>query len=130
MTQPAPVLPPPLTVADKAYVVAVPIPSLDREGAPLAAALVEDWTRRAIRELTECFGGATLLPAPGSSAPVEGKAERGQAVVLAACDSREHFLQQRERVRAFCGALKRALDQATVLVLAFPSDSFLVEERV
>ena len=113
----------------KAYVVALPIASLDRHGRALDAGRVGEWTRRAVGLLTECFGGATLLPAPGSSAVVDGKAERGQAVVLAACDTRERFLESRGRVREFCLELKAALDQETVLVLGFASDSFLIEER-
>ena len=125
----APVLPPGLVIAEKTYVVALPIAALDRHRRPLDDELVSEWTRRAVRELTECFGGATLLPAPGSSAVVDGQPERGQAVVLAACDTRERFLESRARLRAFCLELKRGLDQETVLVLAFASDSFLIEER-
>ena len=117
-------------VADKAYLVALPIASLDRHGRPLGDDRVREWTRRAVSELTECFGGATLLPAPGSSAVVDGRPERGQALVLAACDTRERFLERRDRLRAFAVELKRALDQETVLVLGFASDSFLIEERV
>ena len=117
-------------VTDKAYLVALPIASLDRHGRALDDERVREWTRRAVGELTECFGGATQLPAPGSSAVVDGRPERGQALVLAACDTRARFLEQRDRLRAFALELKRALDQETVLVLAFASDSFLVEERV
>jgi hypothetical protein len=120
---------PALHVTDKAYLVALPIASLDREGRPLDDDRVREWTRRTVRELTECFGGATLLPAPGSSAVVDGRPERGQLLVLAACDTRERFLEQRDRLRAFALQLKRALEQETVLVLGFASDSFLIEDR-
>ena len=125
-----PALPPGLVQTGKAYVVAIPIGTLDREGRPLDEDRVGDWTRRTVRELTECFGGATLLPAPGSSAVVDGRPERGQAVALAACGRREDFLEKRARLRAFAVALKDGLAQETVLVLAFASDSFLVEESV
>jgi hypothetical protein len=125
-----PALPQGLVLTGKAYVVAIPIAALDRTGQPLEDDRVREWTRRTLRELTDCFGGATLLPAPGSSVVVNGRSERGQAVAVAACDRREAYLDKRERLRAFAAALKDGLDQETVLVLAFASDSFLVEERL
>jgi hypothetical protein len=112
----------------KGFVVGLPIASLDREQRPLPRAVVEQWTARAQQELTECFGGATVLPAPGASAASGDEPEPGQVMVVAGCDSRAHFLAQRLRLQAFAVRLKEALGQETVLVLAFESESFLVED--
>ena len=114
----------------KRYLVALPIASLDRHQRPLPEARVREWTDRVQKELTRLFGGATALPAPGSSAPSEGVTERGQVLVLCACDDREAFLQRRAEVHALAEQVKAGLDQETALVLGFVSDSFLVEDSV
>ena len=117
-------------MTDKRYLVALPIASLDRAGKRLPAQRVREWTERAQKELTRLFGGATVLPAAGSSAASDGATERGQALVLCACDDRESFLARRADVRRLAEAVKDGLDQETALVLGFASDSFLVEDEV
>lgn len=120
----------------KDYVVGIPVPCLDRRGAPLAPAAIAEWTSKTLDELTRCFGGATPVPAPGANVVPGpgGKAltlyEQGQTLVLAGCDSRDEFLQKRARIGAFAEAMADALDQHAVFVLACPSDSFLVEDVV
>ena len=116
-------------MAEKRYLVALPVAALDREGRPLPQDRVDEWTRRAQREMTQLFGGATVLPAPGSSAVAEGKTEAGQALVLSVCDDRDAFLARRRDVHRLAEAIKEALDQETALVLGFASDSFLVEDE-
>ena len=116
-------------MTEKRYLVAVPVASLDREGRALPKARLEEWTRRAQEELTRLFGGATVLPGPGSSAVTEGKAEAGQALVLSVCDDRDAFLARRKEVRRLAEAIKEGLDQETAIVLGFASDSFLVEDE-
>ena len=116
-------------MTDKRYLVALPVASLDREGRPLPRAKVEEWTARAQEEMTRLFGGATVLPAPGSSAVTEGKSESGQALVLSVCDDRDAYLARRADVRRLAERVMEGLDQETALVLGFASDSMLVEDE-
>ena len=116
-------------MTEKRYLVALPVPSLDREGRPLARERVREWTERAQKEMTSLFGGATILAAPGSSAVVDGATERGQALVISVCDDRETFLERRGEVHRLAEDVKTGLDQETALVLGFASDSFLIEDE-
>lgn len=112
----------------KKYVVAIPIPWLDRDGRKLRKARIDYWIRMTERELTECFGGATPIPSSGTNI-VDGKIlyEKGQILVHSACDKRSSFLEKRARIQAFVGRMGKDLDQWAVFVLAYPSDSFLLE---
>src|SRR5713226_5887684 len=113
---------------EKRYLVAVPIPYLDKSGRRLGSLDKERWTERALKELTECFGGATTIPAPGTNMlGTEILFEKGQVLAVAACENREEFLMRRDRVQAFVQRMGTALRQHSVFVLSFPSDSFLVE---
>jgi hypothetical protein len=116
-------------MTEKRYLVAVPVPSLDRAGRPLPAQRVREWTERAQKEMTRLLGGATVLAAPGSSAVVDGATERGQALVLSVCDDRETFLARRAEIHRLAEEIKEGLDQETALVLGFASDSFLIEDE-
>ena len=110
--------------------VGIPIPSQDRAGRPLGKELVEDWTTRAQLLLTECFGGATPIPAPARNKVGERVIfEEGQVLVLSACRNREAFRAKEARIARFAQEMKEALDQYAVIVLAFPSDSFLIADR-
>jgi hypothetical protein len=113
---------------DKRYLVALPIPFLDKHGRELSGGDTQRWVTRAQQELTESFGGATALPAPGTNV-VGGKVlyEAGQTLVVSACDSREEFLAHRDRIEAFVTRMGDELNQDAVFVLAFDSDSFLIE---
>ncbi len=115
-------------VREKPYVVAIPVPSLNRQGHELGPAEIQHWGKVAEKELTACFGGATSLRAPGTNI-VGSKVlyEAGQFLVVAGCDNREQFLAKRQRIAAFVEGMGEALDQAAVFVLAFDSDSFLIE---
>ena len=46
---------------------------------------------------------------------------------MSACDSREEFLANRNRIEAFVTRMGEELNQDAVFVLAFDSDSFLIE---
>ena len=118
----------PQKVVEKAYLVAIPVPSLDISGSPLDRGEIDKWVKKALNELTECFGGAMPMAAPGTNM-LEGQIlyEKDQVVVVSACDSREEFLQKRSRIEAFAKEMRRDLRQHSVFVLACPSDSFLVE---
>lgn len=113
---------------DKRYLVALPVPFLDRRARELSESEVQRWVAHAEQELTECFGGATAVPAPGTNI-VGGKIlyEAGQVLVVSACNSREEFLAHRDRIEAFVTRMGQDLDQDAVFVLAFDSDSFLIE---
>jgi hypothetical protein len=112
----------------KKYLVAIPVPCLDRNGRKLMRGRVKEWVRMAERELTECFGGATPIPSSGTNV-IDGKIlyETGQMLVYSTCDSRTDFLKKRNRIQAFVERMGRDLDQESVFVLACPSDSFLIE---
>lgn len=112
----------------KRYLVAVPVPFLDKHGRELNGSEVQRWVTLAQQELTGCFGGATAVPAPGTNI-VGGKIlyEAGQTLVVSACDSREEFLANRDRIEAFVTRMGEELNQDAVFVLAFDSDSFLIE---
>lgn len=118
-------------VLAKNYLVGIPIPYLDRHGRRLEASRTERWTHEALQELTECFGGATPIPAPGRNI-VEGTVlhEEGQTLILGGCDDRDDFLRKRDRIQLFAEKMGHALNQYAVFVLAFPSDSFLIELTV
>jgi len=113
---------------DKRYLVAIPVPFLDKRGRELSEGKVRRWIALAQQELTECFGGATTVPAPGTNI-VGGKIlyEAGQVLVVSACDGRGDFLANRDRIEAFVTRMGEELDQDAVFVLAFDSDSFLIE---
>ncbi len=113
---------------DKRYLVAIPVPFFDRRGRELSASGFSAGRRSRKQELTECFGGATAVPAPGTNI-VGGKIlyEAGQVLVVSACDSREQFLAHRDRIEALVTRMGEDLDQDAVFVLAFDSDSFLIE---
>ncbi len=112
----------------KKYVVAIPIPWLDRNGRKIKRARINHWVRMAEQELTECFGGVTPIPSSGTNI-VDGKIlyEKGQMLVHSACDKRSSFLQKRARIQMFVERMGKDLDQWAVFVLAYPSDSFLLE---
>jgi hypothetical protein len=112
------------------YVVAVPIPFLDRLGKPLPARKRDRWVRLLLSELTMCFGGAIQIPAPGTNI-VEGELlyEQGQTLVLAACRNRSEYLASKSRIKRLVLKMGAELNQSFVFVLAFPSDSFLIEIR-
>ena len=110
------------------YLVGIPIPYLDRSGKRLRPSRVKSWIKKAALELTDCFGGATPVPAPGVNI-VGGQVlyEKGQVLVLSACESREAFLPYREKIAVFAERMGEALDQDAVFLLAFSSDSLLIE---
>jgi hypothetical protein len=115
-------------LSEKKYLVAIRIPSLDDKGRNISQAKIDEWNRKAQRELTECFGGATPLPAAAMNM-VDGRLlfEQGQVLVLSGCAAREEFLEKRQRIREFVQKMGQALNQQSVFVLAYPSDSFLIE---
>lgn len=118
----------------KSYVVAIPIPSLDKDGKQLGQRLRQKWERRIQNELTECFGGAVRYQSPGTFIlpdPLTGKIrsyiEKGQVLIVSGCDDRDHYLMKKQRIENLVVAMGKGLNQAAVFVLAFPSDSFLIE---
>ena len=112
----------------KKYLVAVPVPFLDRHGKKLNRRQMQKWVRLAEKELTECFGGATPIPSPGTNI-IEGQIvyEEGQILVCSTCENRKEFLKQRDRIAAFVESMGNDLNQHSVFLLAFRSDSFLIE---
>lgn len=123
-----------LGIRAKSYVVAIPIPSLDQGGKQLGRKLRQKWERKVQKELTECFGGALRYRSPGTFIlpdPVTGKIrtymEKGQVLILSGCDNRDEYLMKKQRIETLAVAMGNGLNQAAVFVLAFSSDSFLIE---
>lgn len=86
----------------KKYIVAIPVPFLDEHGRKLKRSEMQTWVNRVQKELTECFGGATPIPSPGTNI-IDGKIlyEEGQILVCSACNNRSEFLEKRDRISAF-----------------------------
>ncbi len=112
------------------FLVGIPIPSQDREGRPLKKSDLDRWTARTIQTLTECFGGATPVPAPSTNrVGTRVIFEKGQVLVLSACKNRNEYLSKQAVIGRLAQEMKDALNQYAVIVLAFPSDSFLVVDK-
>ena len=88
----------------------------------------QKWIRLAEEELTQCFGGATPIPSPGTNI-IDGRIlyEEGQVLVCSACGSRKEFLKYRDRLARFVERMGNDLNQDSVFLLAFRSDSLLIE---
>jgi hypothetical protein len=114
--------------AELKYLVAIPVPSLDQNGKPLAGARTRKWVQIVEKELTACFGGATPIPSWGTNT-IDGRMlyEEGQMLVCAASKDREEFFKYQGRLQRLIVRMGKALNQKYVLVLGFPSDSVLVE---
>lgn len=83
--------------------------------------------------LTDCFGGFTpgRAPALNRVQTPEGRwvtlSEKGQVVLRSACAGRGAFLQHRERLVDAVVHMGETLNQADVFILAYKSDSLLIE---
>ena len=112
------------------FLVGIPIPSQDRDGCALKKSEVEKWTARTSQTLTDCFGGATPLPAPSTNrVGTRVIFEKGQVLVLSACKNRNEYLSKQLVIGRLAQDMKESLNQYAVIVLAFPSDSFLVVDK-
>ena len=115
------------------YLVEIPIPYLDRRGRALDRRKRLRWQRRLETVLTECFGGFTPAKAPAMNrVQTAGGAwmtltEKGQVVLRSACADRDAFLAHRERRADLVVGMGEDLDQADVFILAYDSDSLLIE---
>lgn len=112
--------------------IAIPIPYLDRNRRELEAGKREQWRKEVHRVLTECFGGATSMPAPGTFVveTPEGLLqvwdELDQWLVVSYC-RREEFLGKRDLLSDLAERMRVGLDQHSVLICVDKSSSFLVE---
>src|SRR3990172_4271097 len=111
----------------KNYVVAIPIPSLDKKGKALVDQRREKWQRRVQTELTKCFGGAIRYQSPGTfllpdreTGRIRSYIEKGQTLVVSACNDPDEFLAKRDSIQKLIVAMGNGLNQASVFVLGFP----------
>ncbi len=123
-----------LGIHGKNYVVAIPIPFLDKSGKQLDEKLRQKWERRIQNGLTECFGGAVQYRSPGTfilpdprTGKIRSYMEKGQVLIMSGCDDRDEYLMKKQRIENLAVAMGKGLNQAAVFVLAFSSDSFLIE---
>ena len=102
------------------FVVAIPIPRIDRSGRRLPVSRVTRWKEKALVFLGECFGGAIAIRSPGPYRHQDGTVvfDRGQWVVQAGCSGREAYLRHRPMIEGFAERMGNALDQEAVFVLA------------
>src|SRR5262245_11600365 len=83
--------------------------------------------------LTECFGGFTPANAPAMNRVQAAGGgwmvliETGQVVLRSACSDRDAFLSHRDRLLDLVVSMGEDLDQADVFILAYASDSLLIE---
>ena len=84
--------------------------------------------------LTKCFGGATPVPSLGtnvvedeSTGEVRFLWENGQVLVQSACKNKAAYLEHRGKIETLADEMAEDLDQAAVLILAYDSDSVLIE---
>lgn len=115
------------------YLIEIPIPYVDKHGRTLDERRRSPWRRKLEVLLTDCFGGFTPGKAPALNRiqRADGKwvtlAEKGQVVLRSACADREAFLQHRDRLVDLVVRMGEDLNQADVFILAYPSDSLLIE---
>src|SRR2546428_13157257 len=115
------------------YLVEIPIPSVDRRGRALDRRKRLRWRRRIEAVLTECFGGFTPAKAPAMNRVQRAGGswmtltERSQGVLRSACYDRDAFLAPRERLVGLVVRMGEELEQADVFILAYDSDSLLIE---
>jgi hypothetical protein len=104
------------------FVVALPIPRIDRRGQTIPVAKVERWKEKALVLFGKCFGGAVAIRSPGPYQHQDGTVviDRNQWVVQAGCEGRRTYLAQQSRIESFARKMGRALDQEAVFVLACP----------
>ena len=115
------------------YLVEIPIPHVDRRGHRLDRRKTLRWRRRVEAVLTECFGGFTPAKAPALNRvqTAGGRwitlSEKGQILLRSACSDRKAFLVHRDRLVDLVVRMGEDLDQADVFILAYDSDSLLIE---
>lgn len=120
------------------YLIEIPIPYVDKQGRRLDERRRSDWRRKLEALLTDCFGGFTPGKAPALNRVLRTDgtwltlSEKGQVVLRSACADRRVFLEHRDRLVDFVVRMGEDLNQADVFILAYPSDSLLIEvlERV
>jgi hypothetical protein len=115
------------------YLVEIPIPYVDRKGRVVDRRKRLQWQGRIGEALTECFGGFTPAKAPAMNRvrTAGGRwitlSEKGQFLLRSACADREAFLQHRKRLVDLVVRMGEELNQADVFILAYASDSLLIE---
>ena len=120
-------------VRELKYLVEIPIPTVDKRGRKLNDRKRLRWRREIETLLTDCFGGFTpgRAPALNRVQAADGKwvtlSEKGQIVLRSACADRDAFFQHRDRLVDLLVRMGEALNQADVFILAYPSDSLLIE---
>ena len=123
------------TIRQLKYLIEIPIPYVDREGRQLNNTTRAKWRRSLEALLTECFGGFTPGKAPALNRVrrTSGRwltlSEKGQVVLRSACSDRNEFLRHRNRLVDMVVKMGEALNQADVFILAYASDSLLIEIR-
>ena len=117
------------------YLIEIPIPYVDRQGKRVNNRKRAQWRHTLESLLTECFGGFTPGKAPALNRvrAANGQwltlSEKGQVVLRSACSNREEFLRHRDRLVDLVVQMGEALNQADVFILAYASDSLLIEVK-
>ena len=111
------------------YLVAVPIPKLNKEKRRLTKAKVDKATERLLKAFGEWFGGATAMPCLGTWEMLDGSGmavDKDQTVVVA-MTTRKQFQKFRRRIEQVVGEVGDLLEQGGMAVIAYPTaEGFLL----
>jgi hypothetical protein len=105
------------------YLVAVPLPRLDRRGRRIGKVRQERARDRLMRAFGRWFGGATAMPCAGTWQPLDDRTimvDKGQIVVVSMTTKRQ-FRRRRPALARLVGALADELDQEAMAVISFPT---------
>lgn len=104
------------------YLVEIPIPYVDRQGHKVDSRRRMHWRRQLEELLTQCFGGFT----PGR-APALNRVQAADGSWLTLSDKGQVVLRHRDRLVDLIVRMGEDLNQADVFILAYASDSMLIE---
>ncbi len=111
------------------YLVAVPIPRLNKEKKRLAKSKVNKATERLLKAFGEWFGGATTMPCLGTWEMLDGSGvavDKNQTVVMA-MTTRKQFQKFRRQIEQVVEEVGDLLEQEGMAVIAYPTaEGFLL----
>lgn len=111
------------------YLVAVVMPSLGRKkNQTLKKKKRQEAIEITLKELERLFGGATTMESQGVTRMIDGTilVDHNQTLVLTGT-TRKEFLSRKAAVEKVAVEVGKMLNQEAVAVLAYDSDSFIVE---
>lgn len=104
------------------FVVAVPIPTRDRNGRPLPRKARSKAIAKVLKRFDELFGGAKEIASPGTYKARSGKTivEEREPLVIS-MTTRRFYLRQKDEVEKLASQVGDELNQEAMAVVAFDS---------